>query len=363
MEELPKNSKVIFRGICGSTAYGLNTPTSDIDYRTVYIQNEYDILSNQYIPQVNITPDHTAYEIRRFIELIENANPNAIELLFLDEEFIEIKTLEWDRLLALRNKFITKKAYNTFAGYANTQLKKATSTNKKYNWDKERITRKTIIDFAKIVSKEDGKVYPLMEWLTENEYNPTQIGLVKIDGFRDGFKLYVDELKWVSDNHRFSDITETRNYKGFGEGNEPLLSEVEGYMQDQWRGVVYWNRESYSTHCREYKEYEKWKENRNEERVATNKQHGQQLDSKNILHLYRLMLTARDIVLKNTIVVNRGKEREYLLSIKRGDVDLKEVIKEAQKILEETKNLFEKSSLPEEVELNLKNLEYVLRND
>lgn len=363
MIELPKNSKVIFKGICGSTAYGLATPTSDIDYRTVYIQDEYDMLSNQYIPQINITADHAAYEVRRFIELIENANPNAIELLFLDDEFILNKSVEWDMLLEVREKFITKKAYNTFSNYANTQLKKATSTNKKYNWDKDRVTRKTIIDFAKIVSKTDGNIYPLTEWLTQNEYTKDQIGLSKLDGFRDGFKLYIDELKWVSDNDRFSSIAETRNYKGFGEGNEPILSEIEKYMQDQWKGIVYWNRESYSTHCREYREYEKWLENRNEERVATNKQHGQQLDSKNILHLYRLMLTARDIVLKNTIVVNRSEDREKLLAIKRGDLDLNLIIKEAEDILKETQSLFEKSNLPEEVKLNLNNLEYVLRNN
>lgn len=361
-QQIPKGAKIIFHGIHGSTAYGLNTPTSDIDLRTVYIQTNEDILSSRYIPQVNITADHCAYEIRRFLELIETANPNAIELLFLNPEHVLHCTLEFEEILRLRDKFLTKKAYSTFSGYATTQLKKATSTNKKYNWDKERIERKSIIDFAKLLSKEDGRTYPLVEWLKENTYTPEQIGLSKIDGFRDSYRMYIDEIKWVTDNHRFSEVIETRNYKGFGEGNEPVLSEIEKYMQDQWKGVVYWNRESYSTHCKEYKEYVKWLETRNEERVATNQKHGQQLDGKNTAHLYRLMLTARDIVVEGTIIVDRTKDRDKLLAIKRGEVDLKRVIREAEEMLKETKLLFEKSNLPEKCEVNINNLEYVLRN-
>lgn len=359
---IPENFKIIFKGICGSTAYGLSTPQSDIDYRAVYIQPDEDILSNKYIPQINVTPDYTAYEIRRFLELVENANPNAIELLFLDEEFILESSEQWSFLQSIAGEFITKKAYGTFAGYAKTQLKKATSTNKKYNWDKERTERKTIIDFAKVVCKEDGLVYSLIEWLKGREFTPEQVGLVKLDGFRDSFRLYVDEIKWVSDNHRFSEIQETRNYKGFGNGNEPLLSQIEKYMQDQWKGIVYWNREAYSTHCSNYKEYEKWLLNRNEDRVATNKEHGQSLDSKNIMHLYRLMLTARDIVLKKTVVVNRSEDRDKLLAIKRGELDLKEIISESEDILKATEKLFIESDLPEECGVNINNLEYVLRN-
>lgn len=363
MNEIPKNAKIIFHAIHGSTAYGLNTPSSDIDLRTVYIQSNEDILSNKYVPQVNITPDHCAYEIRRFLELIENANPNAIELLYLDPKHVLHCSIEFEMIVRLRDKFLSKKAYNTFAGYATTQLRKATSTNKKYNWDKNRIERKTIIDFAKIIPKSDGVVRSLKEWLTENEYTPEQLGLTKIEGFRDCYKLYVDKIKWVTDNHRFAELIETRNYKGFGVGNEPTTSVIEKYMQDQWEGVVYWNRESYSTHCKEYREYSAWLKNRNEERVATNKAHGQQLDGKNILHLYRLMLTARDIVKEGTIVVNREKDRDKLLAIKTGQVDLKQAIKESEDIIKETEILFKESNLPESCEVDINKLEYELRNN
>lgn len=47
---LPKNSKIIMRAIVGSQAYGLATETSDIDYKTIYIQSDEDILSNNYVP-------------------------------------------------------------------------------------------------------------------------------------------------------------------------------------------------------------------------------------------------------------------------------------------------------------------------
>lgn len=364
---LPKNAKIIFRGIVGSQSYGLATETSDTDYKTIYIQTEEDILSNNYIPQININKDYVAYELRRFLELVSTGNPNVLELLFLPEHCIIETSPEYEYLRNNRNNFLTKVCYYTYSGYAKTQLGKASGINKKFNWEENRMQRKDILDFSKIIDRQDGQLYSLKDWLVKHEYTQEHIGLASIEGFRDSYRVYTDDIKWVKTNHRFSDnIYEDRNYKGFGDenSNEPRTSVIEKYRINEWKGIVYWNREAYSTHCKQYREYEHWLKNRNENRVATNKKHGQKFDSKNILHLVRLIMTAQEIPTENTINVDRTKDREYLLGIKKGEVDLKQIIEEWGQKAKDLEQLYKDSDLPKEVSLEFtKQLELKIRRN
>lgn len=362
---LPKNSKLIFRGIVGSQSYGLATETSDTDYKSVYIQSNEDILSNGYIPQIDINKDDVAYEIRRFLELLSIANPNFLELLYLPEHCIVETSKEWDYLLKHKQEFLSKKAYNTYSGYAKTQLSKSQGLNKKFNWEKSKTVRKDILDFCKVIDREQGEVSLVKDWLKEEEYDQSHVGLSHITGFRDCFRLYLDDIKWASDNHRFENIKESRNYKGIGDENtnEPRKSVIEKYRRNDWKCILYFNREAYSTHCKDYNLYKKWLRDRNENRVATNKKHGQDYDSKNLLHLVRLIMTAQEIPLENTIKVDRTKNREYLLSIKRGEVDLEDIIKEWTEKVDNLKELYDKSKLKDEVNRDfICNLELKLRN-
>lgn len=363
---IPKNARILFKGIVGSQSYGLATETSDIDYKSIYIQSDEDILSNNYIPQVDINKDDVAYELRRFLELVSTGNPNVLELLFLPERCILQTSKEYEYLRKNRAQFLTKICYYTYSGYAKTQLGKASGLNKKYNWEKDKTVRKYIQDFSKIIDRQSGKTTNLKDWLVENGYTQEQIGLAHIEGFRDCYRLYTDDIKWATDNHRFDKIVETRNYKGFGDinSNEPRKSEIEQYRINDWKGIVYWNRESYSTHCKEYREYEDWLKNRNENRVATNKKHGQQLDGKNLLHLVRLIMTAQEIPTEKTINVDRTENRDYLLSIKKGEIDLKQVIEEwTQKTLD-LEQMYKDSDLPEKVSIEAtKELELKIRKN
>lgn len=358
---LPVNAKIIFRGIVGSQSYGLATETSDTDYKTIYIQADTDILSNNYIPQIDINKDDVAYELRRFLELVSTGNPNVLELLFLPEHCILETSKEYEFLKQNRNLFLTKTCYYTHSGYAKTQLQKASGINKKFNWEENRVERKDIQDFSKIIDRQNGQLFTLKDWLKTNEYKETQVGLASIEGFRDSYRLYVDDIQWIKDNqsnHRFVDLQlEARNYKGFGDdkSNEPRKSIIEKYRINDWKGIVYWNREAYSTHCKEYREYEQWLKNRNEHRVAANKKHGQKFDSKNILHLVRLIMTAEEIPIENTINVDRTKDREYLLSIKSGEIDLKEIIEKWGQRAKDLEQLYISSNLPEKVSVEQTN--------
>lgn len=368
MNKLPENSKLILKAIVGSQSYGLATPESDTDFKSLYAQSNEDILSNKYVPQVDINKDDTAYELRRFLELVSTGNPNVLELLYLPERCIIETSPEWEYILKYKEEFLTKKCYNTFANYAKNQIRKASGLNKKFNYEKDRIVRKDIVDFMKVCDREDGNISLVKKWLENNGYTQDQVGLTSIDGFRDCYKLYVDEIKWAKDNnHRFDNIDfSSRGYKGIMDdnSNQPKKSVIEKYMVNDWKGIIYWNREEYSSHCKEYREYEQWLKNRNENRVATNKKHGQQLDGKNLLHTVRLIMTAQEIPTENKINVDRTENREYLLSIKKGEVDLKSIMEEWGKKADELEELYVNSSLKEEVNKEfISNLELKLRNN
>jgi len=340
MKLLNNKHRIIFEGIVGSQSYGLATPESDVDIKGVYIQTNEEILSNRYIPQIDVDKDTVYYEIRRFLELLSVGNPNVLELLYLPTKCILMSSIEWDFLLGQKEKFLSKKCYNTFSGYAKTQLNKSRGLNKKFNWENKRTERKDIIDFCKTIDRDSGKTYLIKDWLGMHNLTQDQLGLTSIDGFRDCYKLYVDNAGGMY------------KYKGVGnlETNEPRKSIVWKENNNNWVGIVYFNRESYSSHCKEYKEYRKWLKNRNESRVATNKSHGQDYDSKNLLHVVRLIMTAKEIPLENKINVDRTKDREFLLSIKRGDVDLEQLIVDWTEEANNLKEIYDNSDLKDDVD-------------
>lgn len=338
--ELPKNSKIIFKGVVGSQSYGLATETSDIDIKGVFIQDVTDILSNKYIPQIDVDKDTVYYELRRFLELLLTGNPNVLELLYLPLHCIQFETPEWRTIRKNRKQFLSKKCYNTFSGYARTQLDKASGLNKKFNWEKERTERKTPVHFCKFVERDSGKNFNFSAWLKEYKLIQKTIGLVALDGFRDGYKVYLDKMG---------------KYRGvyYKDSNEVLTSVIPKDQINNWLGILYFNREAYSTHCKEYKEYQKWLKERNPNRTATNKAHGQDYDGKNIMHTVRLILTAREIATQHTINVDRSPEREMLLKIKYGNVHLKEVLEAWRVEADKLKEYFDNSGLPENVDKEL----------
>lgn len=359
----PKN--ILFEAIVGSQAYNLATKTSDSDVKGVYLQSNEDILSNKYVPQIDVDKDTVYYELRRFLELVSTGNPNVLELLYIPERCVLKTSPEWSELLKHRDKFLTKKCYGTYSGYARSQLIKSQGLNKKMNWEKEKTVRKDILDFCKIIDRQDGKTYRIKDWLKNNDYDQSHVGLASIDGFKGCYRLYTDSIKYASDNHRFEGIDfSDRGYKGIGDekSNEPRKSVIEKYRINDWEGVLQFNKEEYSSHCKNYKEYKKWLKNRNEARIATTKKHGQQIDGKSLLHLVRLIMTGREIPTEGTVNVDRTKNRDFLLSIKHGDIDLASVIEEWSKKAEGMKELYENSDLPEEVSLDfVRDLELKIR--
>ncbi len=89
ISDLKSGELIILECISGSRAYGLDTPSSDTDIKGVFLLPKEDFYGLNYVPQVNNeTNDIVYYELRRFVELLSQNNPNILELLNTPEEAI-----------------------------------------------------------------------------------------------------------------------------------------------------------------------------------------------------------------------------------------------------------------------------------
>jgi hypothetical protein len=115
---------VVYRCVVGSRAYGLETETSDTDLRGVYLAPLDMHLSLFGAPeQFEDNGAQTCYwELQKFIVMALKANPNILECLY--SPLAEKLTPVGERLLALRESFLSQMVFQTFNGYALSQFKK-----------------------------------------------------------------------------------------------------------------------------------------------------------------------------------------------------------------------------------------------
>jgi predicted nucleotidyltransferase len=112
--------KMLVKTLGGSTAYALNTPESDLDYRGVFVNTEpAKILGLEKLDHVQKqeTDDIVYYEVRKFFKLLRQGNTGALEILFTEGAPIET-TSEFEELRKYRKSFVdTEKMYRCLLGY------------------------------------------------------------------------------------------------------------------------------------------------------------------------------------------------------------------------------------------------------
>lgn len=131
-------AKPILVGMRGSLAHGMYIPptdplgTDDIDlmaivvgYYNVYLGLESygskgtkEIMRDEY--------DIVAYELKKFLRLLEQGNPNVLSLLWLEDSSIILATTAGKMLIEARDLFAGKHLYSSFTGYAHAQIERMT---------------------------------------------------------------------------------------------------------------------------------------------------------------------------------------------------------------------------------------------
>lgn len=119
----------------GSHAYGTSLPTSDLDLRGICIPpRQYYFGFGSFEQACQTEPDLTVFELRKFMRLAADCNPNAIEILFTDPSDHLVVSPQLKILLEHRDDFLSTKALHTFSGYAASQLHRI---NLHYKWLKD----------------------------------------------------------------------------------------------------------------------------------------------------------------------------------------------------------------------------------
>ena len=327
---------VVYSTIAGSKAYDLDLPTSDTDIRGIYLlPNEY-LLGKGYKDQVSDrTNDTVYYDLNRFVNLLEKNNPNIIENLFTDKSKILTYNDIIDPLYLNRHKFLTKQIRFTFGGYAISQIKKARGLNKKIVNPVPK-TKKTPLDFCYIFDTV-GYMMKARQWLRKNEIKQECIGLSEMPN---GVQLYKVFYDW---NGRFRGITSRGS-------DEVRHSEIpKGWNPEAF---LFYNKDGYSSYCKDYKEYWEWVNKRNPVRYQDNVSHNQGYDGKNMMHCLRMLDMAIEIAETGNVTLIRPN-RDWLLSVRRGAVSYDEIMGLIEEKREKMDSAFDKSDLPDKVEEGL----------
>lgn len=334
IDDIKNKSWLIFEAIAGSKAYGLDTAASDTDIKGVYVLPKGMFYGLEYTAQVsNETNDIVYYELKRFVELLLKNNPNMLELLCTPEGKVLLKHPVMDLLQP--ELFVSKLCEQTFANYAFTQIKKAFGLEKKIMqpMDKE---RKSVLDFCFVYEGSCAK--PVKEYFEAKQLQPENGGLAAITHLKDCYNLFYAEV------HQYAGIIKKEN------ANDVCLSSIpKGEVPI---AMLYFNKDGYSAYCKQYLEYWDWVDKRNEERYNKTMEHGKKYDAKNMMHVFRLLLVAKEIATEGKVNVFR-KDRDFLLAIKEGKFEYDELVEKANALKDELPSLYQQSALMDEPDVKV----------
>lgn len=334
IEDLRSGGLIIYECISGSKAYGLDLPSSDTDIKGVFLLPRKQYYGLHYLPQVSDESNDTVfYELGRYIELLSKSNPNLLEMLATPPDKIITKHPLLNALTP--ELFLSKKCKDSFAGYAFAQIKKARGLNKKIVNPVEP-QKKTVLEFCYVLQGQ-GSI-PLSRWLQRQSLRQQDCGLVNIAHARDLYALFVD---------RGGEL----GYRGIMQKDSAttvLLSSVP--KGEAPAGYLHFNQDGYVRYCKDYREYWDWVARRNPTRYENNIQHGKNYDSKNMMHTFRLLDMAIEILEQGRIIVERPN-REELLAIRRGEWSYDALMEKAEQKMADVKTAYENSPLPEQPNL------------
>ncbi len=124
----------------GSHAYGLATETSDRDERGVALPpvswlvgfpttSDREQTYDQTHGAAGSDHDLVVHTLAKFCRLALNGNPNILDVLFCRDAEVLQQTWVGQQLRQMREKFLSKRLYTSYSGYAASQLKRMRNHN------------------------------------------------------------------------------------------------------------------------------------------------------------------------------------------------------------------------------------------
>jgi len=330
-QELMKDNLIV-KHYAGSIAYGTNLPTSDTDFRGIFIADPINIRTPFY-PVKQATDaseeDTSIYELANFMKLALDCNPNVIETLWVDDSDITFRTEAYDILRAHAPQLLSSKIAFTTSGYALAQLKRIKGHNKWIN-NPQSVEPPRQCDYVSLV------------------HNFTQAKTLKfyLSNYYHGHRL-------VPFSGGVYGLYEAPGYSPFNADTGALNDDYEGDTHEL--GVplflIKFNKDVYAAAKETHSHYWEWKKNRNEKRSVLEEQFG--YDTKHAMHLVRLLRMGAEALETGVLNVKRP-DAEELLSIRAGAWSYEEVVEYAEMMDNRVRNeLYPVTQLPKKPDIAL----------
>lgn len=122
----PWSDRPVFMAKAGSAAYGTMTPTSDIDYRGVFLAEPQHLigLSNVETYTEEQPIDLQCFELRHYIRLCLKGSPLQLEMLYYPQDVVAASSVAWNKLVEIRQCFLGKHLKKTLGGFAQGDIKR-----------------------------------------------------------------------------------------------------------------------------------------------------------------------------------------------------------------------------------------------
>jgi len=369
----------IFITLHGSHAYGMATSGSDVDVKGIAIpprnffqgfskrfeqfEGEFPRQYDNFIGKIeqivgrkvpdNERIDSTIYDIRKFLKLASDCNPNIIEVLFTDERLHLVTSPALIKLIENRDLFLSTKAKFRFCGYAFAQLKRI-KTHRSWllNPPKNKPLREDFgLPERSLIPRDhreaaEGLIKKQVnKWLLLEDELPREIlESVRINTIETIIEVWESLIGLAAEY----DVTGNIPFPIIdGEFDINTLSNAAGVRlgyDTNFLALLDAERR-YKGALKHYNQYQEWKINRNPARASMEAKFG--YDGKHASHLVRLLRMAEEILTDGKVIVCRP-DAEELLSIRQGTWKFDDLIQWADNQQHKLDEFYEsgKSPLP-----------------
>ena len=329
---------ILFECVAGSRAYGTTTSASDEDIRGIFALPTATFLDLERPPDQLADERGNAvfYSLRRVFELLAQANPNILELLFMPDDCLRRTSLEMQSLIKYRQMFISRQCADTHAGYAMSQIKKARGQNKWINNPRPEAAP-TKEEFCHIVPWDPGRsqgnppVRPvplnIIGWPLE------EFHAARLEHTRDTYRLY-----------RYG-----REARGVFRGSVLVCESIPKEDESsRFAGLLLFNEQGWKQALIDHQNYWAWRRDRNPARWEQQERGELDFDAKNMMHTVRLLLSGRSILECGTPIVRfAGEPLQLLMSIRAGEMSFEQIMSMAEGLVADCERLKASSDLPE----------------
>lgn len=408
-KDIEDKGLLLYKYIRGSQVYGTNTNDSDTDIGGIFICPNEQLLDLGFDYQNEISDekhDICWWEIGKFMKLILSSNPTVLEALFVPDDKVLYEHPIITELKKHRNMLITKQIFKPMSGYAVSQIIKSAGQNKKIHWDIIQMTRKTPLDFCFTFDEKQGSTN-IQFWLDKYGLDQRNCGLVNIPNMPTMYGVYYDfgqhlklagitkeylcdEQNYKNDkfiqyiyNTLIDDFTRDNFSYGFNMSNlyekikvpigkhcgiiSPDETSNEIRFSETQKGdkpicFMSYNKDGYISHCRKYREYEEWKQNRNKARYENNLEGKEKenvskfYDSKNMYHCFRLISMSIEVARGEGLKLDRrGIDADFLLDVRNRKYTYNELIDKLTELKSVMDKEIEKSTIPDSIDKDFVN--------